>query len=354
MGLGGLQAHEHVGLGLLPGPIQLGLGDAVVGEVADHGQDGVQGLALGLLPQGGVDAEVAGVVVAGAVGVDGVAQALLLPHLLEQAGGHAAPQDGGQQLHLEPPGVCEGDAGEGQGQVVLLDGLLLHRHAGDVGGGAHGPAGPPLQPGEAVGQGLGVGVGEAARQGHHDAVGAVVLPLVFPQPGAVHLLQGGLPPQDGPGQGGALEHRPGQPLGAQILRVVLVHADLLQDNAPLGLHIGVVELGVEEHVAQDVRRLVQVGVQHPGVEAGALLGGEGVDLAPHRVHLLGQLPGGAPAGALEQHVLDEVGRAVLRRALVAGAGAHPDAQGRRAHPGHVLRQDPHPVGERLFLIKQTK
>ena len=77
------QPHEHVGLGLLPGPVQLGLGDAVLGRLPDHGQNGVQRLSLGLPPQGGVDAEVAGIVMAGAVRVDGVAKPLLLPHLLK-------------------------------------------------------------------------------------------------------------------------------------------------------------------------------------------------------------------------------------------------------------------------------
>ena len=83
VGLGGLQPHEHVGLGLLPGPVELGLGDAVLGQLPDHGQNGVQRLSLGLPPQGGIDAEVAGIVMAGAVGVDGVAKPLLLPHLLK-------------------------------------------------------------------------------------------------------------------------------------------------------------------------------------------------------------------------------------------------------------------------------
>lgn len=67
VGLGGLQPHKHVGLGLLPGPVQLGLGDAMLGQLPDHGQNGVQRLSLGLPPQGGVDAEVAGIVMAGAV-----------------------------------------------------------------------------------------------------------------------------------------------------------------------------------------------------------------------------------------------------------------------------------------------
>ena len=152
----------------------------------------------------------------------------------------------------------------------------------------------------------------------------------------------------GRARGEPLNTAPASRSAQSILRVVLVHADLLQDHPPLGLHVGVVEPGVEEHVAQDVRRPGQVGVQHPGIEAGALLGGEGVDLAAHGVHLLRQLGGGAAPGSLEEHVLDEMGRPVLPRALMAGAGPHPDAQGNRAHPRHMLRQDTHPVGERLF------
>ena len=214
MGLGGLQPHEHVGLGLLPGPVQLLLGDAVVAEVPDDGEDGVQGLALGLAAQGGVDAEVAGIVVAGAVGVDGVAQPLPLPHLLEQPGGHAAPQDGGEQLEGEPPGVGEGQPREGQGQVVLLDGLFLHSDAGAVAGGQAEGGGPILHVGEPGGQIVHVGLGEPPGQGDHDGPGTVVGLLVPAQPGPVHPRQGGASAQDGPGQGGTLEDRPGQPLGA--------------------------------------------------------------------------------------------------------------------------------------------
>ncbi len=71
---------------------------------------------------GGIDAEVAGIVMAGAIG-GGVAKPLLLPHLLEQAGGHAAGWRTGAGAGTA--GVGEGQAGEGQGQVVLLDGLFF-------------------------------------------------------------------------------------------------------------------------------------------------------------------------------------------------------------------------------------
>ena len=52
-------------------------------------------------------------------------------------------------------------------------------------------------------------------------------------------------------------------------------------------------------------------VHHLGIEAGAFLGGEGVQLSADRIHDLGNLPGGAPGRALEHHVLQEVAQAGL-------------------------------------------
>ena len=59
--LDGLRAHEQVGLGLLPHPVQLLLGGAVVGQLAHQIPHGIQGLALLLPVQGGVHPQKAGV-----------------------------------------------------------------------------------------------------------------------------------------------------------------------------------------------------------------------------------------------------------------------------------------------------
>ena len=80
-----------------------------------------------------------------------------------------------------------------------------------------------------------------------------------------------------------------------------------------------------------------MGVQHPGVEAGTLLGGKRVDLPAYRVHLLRQLGRRAAGGTLKKHVLDKMGGPVLPRLLMAGAGAYPDAQGGRTHSRDVFR-----------------
>ena len=61
--------------------------------------------------------------------------------------------------------------------------------------------------------------------------------------------------------------------------------------------------------------------------------------------LTAALSGGAVLGALEQHMLNKMGGAVGAASLVTGAGAHPDAQSGRAHIGHPLSQDAHPVGK---------
>ena len=121
--------------------------------------------------------------------------------------------------------------------------------------------------------------------------------------------------------------------------------DLLQDDPPLGLHRRLGEGGVVDHVTEDVRGLGQVLVQHPGREAGALLGGEGIHLAADGVGLPGDVLGGAGGGAFEEHVLNEMGRAGLRRGLLPGAAADPNPPGSGADGVNPLGDDAHPIGE---------
>ena len=229
--------------------------------------------------------------------------------------------------------------------MVLLDGLFLEGEGRLVGSRPGGGGFARLQRREALLELLHILTPEASRQGDHDPVRTVVLPHIGPQPLARHFAEGGLPAQDGPGQGGAPVDLQGQPLGTQVLGVILIHADLLQDDPPLGLHILLGKAGGEEHITENIGGQGQVGVQYPGVEAGALLGGESVDLSTDGVHLLGQGGGGAPLGPLEYHVLNKMGRPVLAHLLMARAGAHPDAQRRRAHAGHRFGTDAHAVGQ---------
>ena len=281
----------------------------------------------------------------GDVGIHGVTQSPLLPQLLKQTGGAAAAQNGVEQQKLIAPLVQVGQAGEGQNEMVLLNGLFPHGDGAAVVGLTAGGSGALGQGGQALHKGVHVLLGEAARQRDHHGLGAVVLLLPLAQPLARYLLQGGSPAQNGPAQGVALVHRHGQPLGTQVLGGVLVHADLLQNDAPLHLHVPLVKAGGKEHVAQQIHRPVQVAVQTAGVVAGVLLGGVGVYLAADGVHLPGQVSGGAGRGALEGHMLNEVGGAVFRGQLVAGARSHKKAQGGGAHTGDALGENAGAVGQ---------
>ena len=87
-------------------------------------------------------------------------------------------------------------------------------------------------------------------------------------------------------------------------------------------------------------RLLDVPVGHARVDDGVLARGRGVQLGAHRVERLGDLLRVVGARALEQQVLDEVRDAGAVVALVARAGADPEAERDRADARHLLRDHP--------------
>ena len=76
-----------------------------------------------------------------------------------------------------------------------------------------------------------------------------------------------------------------------------------------------------------------MAVQAPGVVAGALFGGIGVDLTADGVDLPGQVSGGAPVRALKGEVFNKMGRAVFCGALVAGAAPTKNPRAAERAPG---------------------
>ena len=225
-GLGGFQAHDDVGLRLLSGPLQLLGGGALGQEVVDDPADGRQGLGLRLLVQGRVDTEDPRLRVARAVGVDGVAKPLLLPHLLKQPGGHAAAQDRRQELQGKALGGVVVQPRKGQGQVILLDGL----GGGDKGRGIRrrdrGRCPTRRQGGKTTPNVLQDFLGKAAREGHNGVVPPVVGVVIGLEKRPRHGGQGLLPAQNGPGQRAAGKDGPEKLFGAEVVRGVLIHVDL--------------------------------------------------------------------------------------------------------------------------------
>jgi hypothetical protein len=90
----------------------------------------------------------------------------------------------------------------------------------------------------------------------------------------------------------------------ELLRRVLVHRDLLEDDLPLLVDLG--EGGREDHVRDHLERGVDVVVGHPRVDHGVLPRGRSVQLGTHRIERLGDLLRVEAPRALEQEVLDEV------------------------------------------------
>ena len=143
------------------------------------------------------------------------------------------------------------------------------------------------------------------------------------------------PPERVRAEDGLAEH-----VEDRVLRVVLVHGDLLEHDLALG--VDVLERRPPHHVGHHVEGRRQVLVEHPRVDRGALLVGAGVELGAHAVEELVDLGRRVAVGAAEQQVLEEVREAGLPHRLTARAGGHEEAQGRGPHGGHGLRDDPQP------------
>ena len=142
------------------------------------------------------------------------------------------------------------------------------------------------------------------------------------------------------GEGGGLEV-----VEDDVVRRVVGLADLLQDHAALALQLLGGEGGVGQDVADDVGGERQVLLQDLAVVGGLLARGVGVEVAADVLDLAGDGGGVALLGALEGHVLEEVGDAVLRRRLVAGAGGDVGAEGDGLDPRHGLGDDGQAVGQ---------
>ena len=77
----------------------------------------------------------------------------------------------------------------------------------------------------------------------------------------------------------------------------------------------------------------QVFVEHLGVEANHLFGGEGVEIAADRIDRTRDVFGRPVGRAFEEHVLDEVREAVFFGGFAAGTARNPNPD--RKRNGHA-------------------
>ena len=130
----------------------------------------------------------------------------------------------------------------------------------------------------------------------------------------------------------------------KVFGVVHIHLDFFEDNLAFFFDIFGIELGAEDQVGKDVKCNGEMGVEHLGVKADLFLGSEGIEHAADGIHFAGDVFGGAALGALENHVLEEVGGTVLGGGFAAGAVANPDADGDGADVLHGLGDNDEAIG----------
>ena len=165
-------------------------------------------------------------------------------------------------------------------------------------------------------------------------------------PGGVRraVIRGKGTPAHGRDHVGAADHRPPERVPAEdglrdhvvdeVLRVVLHHRDLLQDDLPLG--VDVVEGGVVDHAGHHVEGRLEPVVRDACVDDRRLARGGRVQLAAETVEELRDLLGAVRPGALEEQVLDEVRDPGTGVRLVARARADPEADRDGADAWHAL------------------
>ena len=138
----------------------------------------------------------------------------------------------------------------------------------------------------------------------------------------------------------------GHELVHPLPRSVLGQTELLEDDPLLFLQLGRFEQGRLDHVRQQVESQLGVAAGHLGVVGGQLLVRDGVENPAHALDRLGDALGARVAPrALEEHVLHQVGDALLLGRLVAGAGAEVEGDRHRAGVGHRGDQHAQPVGQ---------
>src|ERR1700752_5183837 len=135
----------------------------------------------------------------------------------------------------------------------------------------------------------------------------------------------------------------------QRFRIVEIHLDLFENYLALLCHVFGIEKRTETQVGNDVESDGEMVVEHLCVEANLLFRREGVEHAADGIHFAGDGFGGAALGAFEDHVLHEMGEAVLLRGFAAGAVANPDTDRYGADMAHGLGHDDETVGQSVPL-----
>ena len=295
----------------------------------------------------GVDAEGTRILVRRQARKHRVGQATLLADVLEQARAHRAAERGVERIAGVTFRVVLWQGRRAEHDVTLLQILLanLDRRRGDrhrvLGFGA---TVRNLRE-RAFEQRLHVVVLEIADGDHYEVLGHVGVAKILLQGVAIEGVDAGGGAENRTAERMAAPEAFGENLVDQIVGRVLDHLDLFEDDLLFFLDVVVSQQRIADQVGEDLHGEREVLVQHLQVVAGVFLGGEGVDLATDRIHLLSYFFGRPGGCAFEEHVLDEVRDAHAFRRLVARPPCEPDADGNRAHVRHPFGGKTDTVGK---------
>src|SRR5262249_21081501 len=128
-----------------------------------------------------------------------------------------------------------------------------------------------------------------------------------------------------------------QPVPDEIIRRILGSSDLLYDHILLASELLGIECRIGENIGQYVERERNVRPQYARVVRGGFDRSGRIEIAADRFDLFRDLPGAAPRRALERHMLEQMGDAVLIRPLVAAAGTDPHAERGGLEMRHPIR-----------------
>ena len=200
-----------------------------------------------------------------------VAQTVLLAHALEQAGRHAAAEDGAEQVHCKAVLADKRYAREGQAQVVLLDLLIPQEQARLVGCRCDNVFALALHLGEQLLDKVEILIGKMAGNRNNCILRTVIFAHILVQCFRGHRLERFRRAENRAAECRAAVAALEQLVDGNILRRVLVHVDLLENDTALQLQILLCKAGMQEHIRQQSHRVFQPAVQNLHIVACAFL-----------------------------------------------------------------------------------
>ena len=147
------------------------------------------------------------------------------------------------------------------------------------------------------------------------------------------------------GEGGGLEV-----VEDDVGRRVAGLAQLLDDDVLLALQVGGAEMRAQDQVGDQLEAERDMLGHHRCHEAGAVAVGGGVEIAADILDRFADLARGAAAGALEHHMLEQMGDAVQPRRLVARSGVGIEPHRRRLDARHSRLATRRPLGKVVSCI----